>query len=251
MAHPWVAISIVSHGDAEKIVSLLESLNSQEHISRFQIILTDNLGTDLPVFDSHTGSSIEVIRNKHAKGFASNHNHAFQLSRGNFFCVMNPDVIFHKAVFDRLIELLETGTADLIAPLITDSKGELQDSYRRLPKPVEILKRRWPGYHFSPIPPDMDGMIRPDWMAGIFLLMKSETFRKLGGFDEGYYLYYEDVDLCSRARLAGLKLLVDTGVSIQHEAQRDSRKSPRYLLWHLQSALRFYNSPIYRQTLKL
>jgi N-acetylglucosaminyl-diphospho-decaprenol L-rhamnosyltransferase len=251
LTSPWVTISIVSHGDADKIASLLEDLNSHERITRFQIILTDNLGTNLPAFDDFSEASIHVIRNQRPCGFACNHNRAFQLANADYFCVLNPDVLFHESVFDHLITLLEKGITDLVAPLIVDSSGILQDSFRRLPTPLDILKRRWPGYRFSPIPPSANGRIRPDWLAGMFLLMKSETYRKLDGFDESYHMYYEDVDLCTRARLAGLRLLVDTGVSIQHDAQRESRKNLRYLLWHVQSAFRFYNSSVYKQALKL
>jgi GT2 family glycosyltransferase len=80
----------------------------------------------------------------------------------------------------------------------------------------------------------------------MFMLMKSATYREIRGFDERYRLYFEDVEFCARARLAGLKLMVDTNVKIQHNAHRASRKEFIYLLWHLQSAIRFFTSPTYK-----
>jgi N-acetylglucosaminyl-diphospho-decaprenol L-rhamnosyltransferase len=247
---PLVTLSIVSHGDAEKIRRLLKSLRTFEQGGQFKLILTDNLGDDLPLFHISTLASFEVIRNPHPRGYGSNHNQAFLLAETRYFCILNPDVIFEQEVFGQLIALLETGKADIVAPLIVDSKAVVQDSFRALPTPLDIIRRRLPGYSPVPIPPDADGMVRPDWMAGIFLLMRTETYLKLKGFDERYRLYFEDVDLCTRARLAGLKLLVDANIRIRHDAQRASSRNFRYLLWHIRSALRFYTSPVYKQALQ-
>jgi N-acetylglucosaminyl-diphospho-decaprenol L-rhamnosyltransferase len=245
-----LTISIVSHGDGEKIVHLLESLHSWERSIPYRLVITDNLGDDLPPLESREGMPVSVLRNRHPRGFASNHNQAFRSVETEFFCVLNPDVLFEQAVFEHLVAVLEANEADVVAPLIIDSYGNVQDSFRTLPTPIELVRRQIPGYHFTPLPPDSDGLVRPDWMAGMFLLMKSEVFRRLGGFDEGYRFYFEDVDICTRARLAGLKLLVDPNVRVQHVGRRASRTDLRYLLWHVQSAMRFFGSPVYRQALR-
>ncbi len=246
-----VTISVVSHGDAGKVALLLQSLRVFELDCRFQIILTDNLGNDLSELDCPRGSTIEVIRNEHPRGFSFNHNQAFRRSRADYFCILNPDVIFIQEIFDPLIESLELDKADVIAPLIVDSQGKAQDSYRLLPAPLDLVRRQMPGYRFTPIAASADGLVRPDWIAGIFMLFKSKAYRQLNGFDEKYFLYFEDVDFCSRARLAGLKLIVDTHLSIQHDAQRASRRSLTYLLWHLRSAIRFFSSRVYKQAARL
>ena len=67
--------------------------------------------------------------------------------------------------------------------------------------------------------------------------------------DEKYRLYFEDVDFCTRARLKGMKLLVDPQIQVRHDAQRSSRRKLYYLFLHTQSALRFFTSPVYRQAL--
>jgi N-acetylglucosaminyl-diphospho-decaprenol L-rhamnosyltransferase len=246
-SEPQVTLSIISHGDAEKIRRLLKSLRTFEQAGQFRVILTDNLGEDHLSFDSSSLASFEILRNSHPRGFGRNNNQAFQLMETRYFCILNPDVLFEQEVFGRLISLLETGTANVVAPLIVDSNAVVQDSFRALPTPLDIIRRKLPGYRQIPIHPDADGMVRPDWMAGIFLLMRSETYNQLKGFDEKYRLYFEDVDFCTRARLAGLKLLVDTSVYIRHDAQRASSRSLRYLLWHIQSAFRFYTSSVYKQ----
>ncbi len=242
-----ITLSIVSHGDSARIRKLLDSIDAAEPARHFHIILTDNFGRDLPDMASTEKRTISVIRNTRPQGFGKNHNQAFRRAQGTFFCILNPDVLFMEPVFNRLTSELAGGQADLIAPLLVDSHGSLQDSFRRLPEPVDLIRRRLPGYHFTPIPAQADGFIHPDWMAGMFLLLKSETFRSLNGFDERYYMYFEDVDLCTRAKLRGLKLAVDPHLHLCHDAQRASRRSATHLLWHVQSALRFYSSAVYRK----
>lgn len=249
MTSPLITLSIVSHGDAQKIAHLLASLqkHEQDTASRFQLILTDNLKDKLPDVDATPWASLQMLRNEHPLGFAENHNRAFELARGTYFAVLNPDLIFEQPVFDSLITSLQTYKADLIAPKIVDETGALQDSFRPLPTPVELIQRRLPGYKFKPYLPDTDGMIRPDWIAGMFWLLRSETYRQLGGMDKGFRLYFEDVDFCTRARLMGMKLLVDSKIHVRHDAQRSSRAKLSYLALHTRSALRFFTSPVYRK----
>jgi N-acetylglucosaminyl-diphospho-decaprenol L-rhamnosyltransferase len=248
---PLVTVSIVSHGDSRKIVRLLESLCAYEQTSSKQIIVTDNLGNELPEFDHSPWFSLHILRNERPCGFSRNHNRAFQLAVGSYFCVLNPDVVFKEAVFTQLLQRLKTLQVDIVAPLIVDSRGIIQDSFRDIPTPLEILLRRLPGYKFNYSIAESTELIQPDWISGIFLLMRSDIYRELDGLNDTYRLYFEDVEFCTRARLAGLKLAVDTNVRVQHDAHRASRKKLTYLLWHIQSAIRFYISPIYRKGLKI
>ena len=247
-----ITLSIVSHGNAEKIGHLLASLKKHEHdTTRFQLILTDNLRDNLPNFDPVPWGSLHILRNDHQMGFAENHNRAFQIAHGRYFAILNPDLLFERPVFERLINSLHTHQADLIAPKIIDENGAMQDSFRTLPTPSEIIRRRLPGYKFEIFQPDHEGMIHPDWMAGMFWLMSVDVYRQLGGMDERYRLYFEDVDFCTRARLKGMKLLVDSKVQVRHDAQRSSHKNLYYLFLHTRSAVRFFTSPVYRQALRI
>lgn len=249
---PLVTLSIVSHGDPEKISQLLASVQRHEPntVVRFQLILTDNLKNTLPEFDATPWASLHILRNERPLGFAENHNRAFELARGVYFAILNPDLVFERPVFDSLLTSLQTHNADLIAPQIVDETGVLQDSFRTLPTPFELIRRRLPGYTFKPSLPDSDGIIYPDWIAGMFWLVRSESYRQLGGMDKKFRLYLEDVDFCTRARLRGMQILVDSNIHVIHDAKRSSRKSLKYLLLHLQSAVRFFTSSVYRQALK-
>jgi N-acetylglucosaminyl-diphospho-decaprenol L-rhamnosyltransferase len=241
-------ISIVSHGNADTVNSLLTSLQRQEmDLKRFQIILTDNLQYDLPDYDPAPWGSLHVIRNTSQLGFAHNHNNAFKHARGEWFAILNPDLVFERPIFDALLDRLSKMPETILAPYIVDETEHIQDSFRPLPTPFELIRRRLPGYHFDAIRPDSDGLIHPDWMAGMFWIMQSDVYRHLGGMDERYRLYFEDVDFCTRARLRGLNLVVDSKIRIRHDAQRSSRRKLYYLMLHTQSAIRFFTSSVYQQ----
>jgi len=246
--NPLITLSIVSHGDSDKVNHLLTSLQKYEsNTAQCQVIITDNLGNELSDFDSSPWESLQILRNNHQMGFAQNHNNAFKLARGRYFAILNPDLIFEKAVFDGLITRLHAQGASLIAPKIIDENGTVQDSFRSLPSPSELIRRRLPRYKFELPQPDSDGLIHPDWIAGMFWLTPSNVYRELGGMDEKFRLYFEDVDFCTRARLKGMKILVDTRLKVRHDAQRSSRKKLYYLFLHTMSAMRFFSSPVYQQ----
>lgn len=247
-SQPIITLSIVSHGNKEKVGDLLASLQRRESdTNRFQLIITDNLKDELPALDPSPWASLQILRNERPMGFAENHNRAFEFASGEYYAILNPDLIFERPVFDGLKASLHAHAAGLIAPQIVDEGGGTQDSFRSLPSPFELIRRRLPGYHFQPPLPGSDRLIQPDWIAAMFWLMPSNVYRSLGGMDERYRLYFEDVDFCTRARLRGYKIVVDPSFSVRHDAARSSRRNAYYLFLHTQSAFRFFNSQVYRQ----
>ncbi len=245
-----LTISIVSHGNADLVIRVLQSIQQFEETNSIQVLITDNLENDIPYIDPFPWASLTIIRNQVPLGFSCNHNQAFQLATGKYYCVINPDVLFEEMIFPGLINSLKKKKAAIVSPLIFDSADRIQDSFREFPTPLLIMKRKFPRHYFIPLLPDAEGMIYPDWIAGVFMLMHSNTYEKIGGFNEVYYLYFEDVDFCLRARDLGFLPLVDTNLRLQHNAQRASQKSFRHLIWHFQSAIRFFSSSVYKKLRK-
>ena len=241
-----VSISIVSHAQTKLVSRLLTSLGRYETDLDYELILLENSPGGLDHDWSALDRPVKFVANDKPRGLAHNWNTTFALARGEYFCLMNPDLIFVEPVFPRLIEDIRGGVADIVAPAVYDASGRLQASARELPSAWSIFMRRvTPGYaeleNLELLPSE------PDWIAGMFLLMRSDVYQNLGGMNERYYLYFEDVDFCTRARLAGYQLSVNKRVKVVHDAQRSSRRHPKYLAWHLLSAIRFLSSPVYRQ----
>jgi hypothetical protein len=87
---------------------------------------------------------------------------------------------------------------------------------------------------------DCQSVFYPEWVAGMFMMFRNSAYKKLNGFDEHFFLYYEDVDICVRAWKVGLKVLACPSVSVVHDARRESRRNIRYLWWHLTSMIRYF-----------
>jgi GT2 family glycosyltransferase len=80
------------------------------------------------------------------------------------------------------------------------------------------------------------------WLAGMFLLARADAFQAVGGFDERFFLYCEDYDLCARFYGAGYALASVPAASAVHDAQRDSHRAFKYLRWHVGSLLKVWTS---------
>jgi N-acetylglucosaminyl-diphospho-decaprenol L-rhamnosyltransferase len=80
----------------------------------------------------------------------------------------------------------------------------------------------------------------PDWVAGMCMFFDSAVFRALKGFDEGFFLYYEDVDICARVWRSGSVVVACPAASVTHDAQRASRRQWRHMRWHAQSMARYF-----------
>ncbi len=247
---PTISISIVSHGQGDMVLRLLQSIRDYETEDDLEIIITENLIDASGFFEKINDQTVTKISNAKSKSFAENHNQAFKNSNGEFFCALNPDVLFIESIFNKLRENIEQKLGDIVAPVVIDPDYKLQDSFRPLPTPAELFFRRFRLVSLSTTD-QVDKFHAPDWIAGIFLLMRSETYKYLGGFDERYRMYFEDVDFSTRARLEGYKLFVNTSCQILHDARRMSRRRPNYLILHLSSAIQFFTSDVYKQAKKL
>ena len=243
---PRVSLSVVSHAQGDLIERLLQSLAQHKPPMPIEVILTENIPERMGAQGKTLPFPVRVVHNTKPLGFAANHNQAFEFAQGEYFALINPDIIFSSDVLSPLVALLETNQADIVAPLVVNPDGDIQDSYRPLPTPFSLFLRR---IRITSVPrtePPTD-LVQPDWIAAMFLLMRRSTYLALGGMDSRYHLYFEDVDFSCRARLAGYSLAVDPFHTITHDAQRMSRRNPAFALQHCISALRFFTSETYRQ----
>lgn len=223
---------------------MLADLATLFNEAKLTVFLTLNVPEPVPFGASDFPFPLRIIRNTTGKGFGANHNAAFALALSldqiDYFCVANPDIrIIGQNFFSRLLTKA-VGFADfgVVAPAVKNSRMELEDHARKLPTPF-VLVRKFFGFEEPPT------HSAPDWVAGMFMLFPKEVFARLGGFDEKFFLYYEDVDLCCRLRLAGYRIVVEPEAVVIHDARRASHRRPYYFYRHLSSALRFFLSRVY------
>lgn len=228
---PAVTASVVSHGQGALLARLLDDLFRVHPPSLVHLVVTLNVSEPLPDL-ARAPFRVTVIENLRPLGFGSNHNRAFMHCETPWFCVLNPDL---RIGADFLAPMLAAAAPQdmVLAPRVLEPEGVMADSARELPTPWRLVRRalgdRRPAAHHH-----------VDWLAGMCLLIRSDAFRALRGFNERYFMYCEDVDLCLRAQLAGGRLRQIEAAEVLHQAQRASRRSWRHLRWHVQSLLRLW-----------
>lgn len=243
------SISIVSHGQSQLVAKLLYDLASMNRVD-LEVLLTLNIPETLAFDTTNYPFPVRVINNPTPKGFGANHNQAFTVAKAPYFCVVNPDIRLLDSPFEPLQACLGDKEVAIAAPLVLNPYGEVEDSARRFPTFKKLLSKLFRAKCTS----DYilrDSPVNVDWAAGMFMMFHRSAFERLNGFNERYFLYYEDVDICARANLTGMRVVLCAGSSVVHHAQRSSHRSLKYLRWHLGSMLNYFSSAEYRQLRKL
>jgi len=229
-----IAVSIVSHGHGDMVGRLVGQLLAFPEVA--QVILTLNVPESVTLPDD---ARVTVIGNAEPKGFGANHNAAFAACAQTFFCPLNPDIEFDRNPFPVLSAALGDNRVALVAPLVRSPDGKIEDSMRHFPTPGSLLTKALGGSDGRYVVREGEAAFAPEWVAGMFMLFRGRDFHELGGFDERFFLYYEDVDICVRVWQKGMRILACPKASVIHDARRDSRRSLRHLRWHLVSMARF------------
>lgn len=231
-----VTLSVVSHRQGELVNDFLGDVGRLS--LKPDLVVTCNV----PEPSSIRGDGLPSLRridNARPKGFGANHNAAFRHCETPFYCVANPDVRLIGDPFPYLIACMDDPRVGLVAPRVIDPAGNWEDSARYFPTPAGLAAKM---LHLNEgrFPVAGETPMAVDWVAGMFMFFRAEAFRDVGGFDDGFFLYYEDVDICARLWKAGWKVMLHPGASVIHAAQRTSRRNPRYMVWHLSSMARYF-----------
>ena len=234
-----IVVSVVSHGQGQLVVNLLQAIQSLCDHSTLLVIVTVNIPEQLPLAPDRFPFPVVIVRNAAPKGYGANHNAAFKLIEGDIFCVLNPDIRLTTDPFAPLFEHIRALKAGVVAPLILSPEGRIEDSARHMITPLRIVQRvcrlgKVLNYEIGTVP------IAADWVAGMFLMFSSRTFAAVRGFDERYYMYCEDADICGRLRESGQGVWLIPSVRVIHDARRQSHRDGRHLWWHITSLARFF-----------
>lgn len=236
-----LSISVVSHAQAPLVAQLLRDLAELDPAVT-EIFVTINVPEpeeSLLAAARDCRPPVRFLRNASRMGFGANHNAAFGAASGRFFAVLNPDIRVDGNPFPALMSLAAEQSTGVVAPLVLSPAGAIENSARRFPSPLSIALKMIStrnGLEY----PITGPVLRPDWVAGMFMLFRQEVYASVGGFDERYFLYYEDVDICWRLHQAGLDVIQATEVRVTHDARRDSHRRLSYLRHHVHGMVRFF-----------
>jgi N-acetylglucosaminyl-diphospho-decaprenol L-rhamnosyltransferase len=231
MSEGSVAAVVVVHEEGPELARCVGSL--EPHVSELVVIRN-------------------LVDNERPLGFATNANRGIARTSAPFVVVANPDTEAAPDAVALLREFAESHPrAGIVGPALLNPDGTRQPSRRRFPTVSGTIVRRTPlrrllkpervqrvhyGLDDTPTAP-----VEADWMLGAFLLLRREMLDELRGFDEGYRLYGEDIDLAYRAAQAGWQrwYVPAAQVTHAHAAVTDKRFLARATLWHWRGILRF------------
>jgi GT2 family glycosyltransferase len=235
-----VAGVVVTHGQHAELEQCLAALAPQVD----ELLVVAN--PPAPEVDAR------LLVNEQPLGFAANANKGIAETSTPFVIVANPDTQPRPDAVELLREFAKTHPrAGVVGPQLLFSDGRWQPSRRRFPTVRGTIVRRTPlRVIFRPHARQVDHYMleeRPtepapaDWMLAAFLLLRREMLEELGGFDPGFRLYGEDIDLCYRAAKAGWErwYVPQAVVSHGHAAVTDRRFLTRQTVWHWRGVLRF------------
>lgn len=245
-----LTVSVVSHHHGSDVHALLTRMADEGGRWPRRVIVTLNVPE--PTLRERLGCrdwpfELVWVDNDRPAGFGANHNRAFQrdaeLSPSAFFAVLNPDIGWQRDPFHAMLGDIECASeVGMAYPVQLGPDGRLQDQERLVPTPARLWARYKPGGAQNEVP---DGM-RPEWVNGAFMLFRQQAYAQIAGFDEAYYMYGEDVDLCLRLQLAGWQIVRSDNAVVEHSARRASRRELRHFFWHVTSLWRLWRSPVWR-----
>ncbi|CAH7134885.1 Glycosyltransferase family 2 protein [Vibrio chagasii] len=241
-----VYISIISHNHSD-LIRNLECVDSL--CDKFNVIIKSNTPHDDFSFLTDKARFYHVDE-EYSLGFGRNNNTVFKycidelgMKDNDIFIVLNPDVIISSDALANLVELMVAQPLPITAiNLYRDCEFKLYDhSVRRFPKLLDFIKS-FSGFKNETIinKASISNNTNVDWAAGSFIGFYASHYKALKGFDEGYFMYCEDVDICFRSKLINKPVTYIPSIKAVHLGKHNNRKiMSMHFLWHLKSVFRF------------
>jgi N-acetylglucosaminyl-diphospho-decaprenol L-rhamnosyltransferase len=251
---PDLSIIIVSFNARADLERCLESLHAAPPVVPHEILVVDNGSTDGSADAARRWPGVQVIEADGNLGFARANNIGIRASSGPVILLLNSDTIVPPGAIDRLIAELDRHPDVAVAgPRLVDGRGRAELSFGRMIGPWNELRQK--RLARSAV---VEGLTRqpqyPDWVSGACLLVRRPDADAVGGLDERYFMYTEDVDFCAAIRARGRKILFVPGVEVVHLRGRSAASAPAATREHYRrSQLAFYEKhlPMWAPLLKL
>ena len=239
---------VVNYNAGEVLARCLASLRRN---GVTDIVVVDNGSTDGSTAPVETLEGLcRLVRSPRNGGYGAGANLGAQCSRRELLFICNPDLVAEPDAIDRLAQALDAdGDAAVAGPMLLESDGSVYPSGRTFPDLGDALGHGFVGlfWHDNPwtrryrlLGEEQHRARNADWVSGAGFLVRRDAFEAVAGFDEAYFMYVEDVDLCWRLHRAGWGILYEPSARAVHEQGRSTSREPyRMLAAHHRSILRF------------
>lgn len=255
-----VSILVVNYNTCRLTMDCLRSVYDSETRFSYEIILIDNHSKDDSVeIISNEFPDITLIANQENTGFAKANNQGMDVATGRYVLLLNSDTVVRKDTLETMITFMDSrpdvgaSGCKIILP-----DGSLDKACKRgFPTPSASFyyafgfsklfpnNPRFNGYQLGYLDPDQDYPV--DCLVGAFMLLRQETIAQVGGLDEEFFMYGEDLDWCYRIKEAGWEIYYYPKTSIIHLKGGSARRRPFKIVYEFHRAMILFHRKHYRK----
>ncbi len=249
-----VSLIVVSFNARDLLLETLRSARRSAGDLPLEMLVVDNGSADgSPEAVAREVPEAQIILCGDNKGFAWANNRGAALAKGGLLLFANNDVVFLDGAIEEMAEFMirEPGVA-AVGPKVLNPDGSLQFSGKRVPGVATGVlvasglhrwfpwRRPWEEYYL--LPEEYSSLQEVDHLTACCLMTRRKVWEQVGGFDDGYFMYFEDIDWCLRARRRGMRLVYLPTASVIHYKSASARRRPLGAIrdYH-RSARRFYD----------
>lgn len=225
-----LSVIIVHYKNDKDLIECLDSLYKQEIKQSFEVIIVDNSENNSlqSILNKKKYRNLRYILSPKNLGYGAGMNLGTKHAKGEFLFVLNPDVVFKTNIISILINNFnQDKNIGIIAPLLYTVEGKTMDQGAKEPTPLralikysfidKILPNNFISKNFWEKNWKKDKLNEVDNVPGTAFIIKKNLFENIGGFDEKFFLYFEEFDLCKRVREAGYKIFIDSNLKLMHK----------------------------------
>ncbi len=247
-----LAAVVVNHNAGDLLTICLSSIYAAGYDLSLDVVVVDNASTDGSTERAKRAQpSVRVISNPVNRGFAAAANQGVRDTSAPFVLLLNPDAEITGGSLASLLKVAaDRADVGILGPMVRNPDGSIQPSARKVPGLMDALGHAFLG----PFVPDnrfsrsytlaewdRSSEREVEWVSGCAMLIRREAFEAVGGFDEGYFMYVEDVDICTRLRQTGWSVLFSPEIEVVHETGNTKNRAGRLTFEHSRSIYRYFS----------
>lgn len=240
--------SIVTYNNISTIAKTLETLFGETKDIDFKLYVLDNGSSDgTPEFIEKNYPDVTVIRSGKNVGFGAGHNIIINQVESKYHAVINPDIVLTQNVVKKMADYMDDNpNIGLLSPRICFPDGRDQILGKRNPHLKYLVASRLRGdepgkllKEYAMLDCDLSKPTEIENATGCFMFIRTDILKSIGGFDDGFFMYFEDADLARRINEVS-KCVYYPDAVVNHVWGRDSKRNFKLMLVHINSMLRYF-----------